>query len=175
MVAVENRVGKGNILARAMHEEKGHILTMHELTQSALFSALQISTSFVSLLILGYIGTAVFTMLLCGYFWTHIVRRIVPQIVTFVSIVSLHIFLFDMAATTLRRGKKEVAKPGWWLFYYTLLTSLTMVLGIFLAGIRLILLMLLSILDLSRVDRSLLPYFKRLDKGYMGFYGMLVL
>lgn len=50
-----------------------------------------------------------------------------------------------------------------------------MVLGLLLAAVRIGLLLLLSLLDISRVDRSMLPYLKHLDKGYTGFYGMLVL
>ena len=33
----------------------------------------------------------------------------------------------------------------------------------------------MALADIARVDRSMLPYFKYLDKGYMGFYGMMLL
>ena len=50
-----------------------------------------------------------------------------------------------------------------------------MVLGAFLAVIRIVQLVLLSILDISRVDRSIFPYMKVYDNGYTAFYGQVLL
>lgn len=83
--------------------------------------------------------------------------------------------LFTLASTSLHKGNMEVSRPGWWLFYYSLLTSVNMVLGILLAVTRITLQLLLSILDISRVDRSLFPYWRSLDSGYTGFYGMVLM
>lgn len=67
-----------------------------------------------------------------------------------------------------------MARAGCYLFLFWLLTSVNMVLGILLAAIRLALSLLLSVLDISRMDRSMLPYLRQFDKGYMGFYGMVL-
>ena len=50
-----------------------------------------------------------------------------------------------------------------------------MVLGMLLAFVRLFLVLLASVLDVSRVDRSTLPFLRWMDKGYLGFYGMVLL
>ena len=91
------------------------------------------------------------------------------------ALIGANFVLFMFATLTVRRGNKEITKPGWWLFFFYVLTSVNMVLGALLAGLRISLLLLLTILDISRVDRSLLPYLRWLDAGYTGFYGMLLL
>lgn len=139
------------------------------------FTALLVSTSYASLLILGYLGTAVFAAAFCGPFWVHVVGRFLPQIVAFTAVILFNLVLFYMPSNSLRSGNKEVSLPGWWLFYYSLLTAVNMVLGVFLAVTRIALLLLLSLLDISRVDRSLFPYWRSLDSGYQGFYGMVLL
>lgn len=50
-----------------------------------------------------------------------------------------------------------------------------MVVGLFLSVVRIVLLVVLSIFDIARVDRSMFPYLRTRDTGYMGFYGQLLL
>ena len=150
-------------------------MSYHAIQASALFAAVQISTSYLSLIIIGYLGTILLTALFCPYFWSAVVYPALGRISAFLIVIGLNVAMGLLSGLTLRRNNKEVAKPGWWLFCYSILTAYNMVLGLLLAVVRIVLLLVLSILDISRVDRSMLPYLRFLDKGYMGFYGMLLL
>lgn len=97
------------------------------------------------------------------------------SLLSLVALVFANMVLYMLATITVRPGNKEVKKPGWWLFFFYVLTAINMVLGYLLAGARIALLLIMSILDISRVDRSLLPYLRWADGGYTGFYGMLLL
>lgn len=148
---------------------------MHCITYSTLYAAVQVSTSFLSLHILGYVGTVVFTALLCKYFWTIFVARLLPAIASITVVIAIQIVLDWLARRTTRRGSQEVKMPGWWLFFYSMITSVNLVIGFLLVVIRIALLLVISVLDISRVDRSIFPYWQDKDKGYMGFYGMILL
>ena len=78
MAAAVGESGSGSSLARAQLEERGHVLSFHSVQQSVLFSSLQVSTSFISLIILGYVGTVIGTALFCKFFWTQVIRRVLP-------------------------------------------------------------------------------------------------
>ena len=175
MMAVARRIGHKHAVNQQLNSEKGNILQFHSVQMCVLFAALQISTSQLSLIILGYLGTAGFTAMFCSYFWTAIMTRARTNVLSLLALIVANAVLYMFATATVRRGNKEVMAPGWFIFFFYVLTAINMVLGYLLAGLRIALLLIMSILDISRVDRSLLPYLRWLDAGYTGFYGMLLL
>ena len=175
MTTIEAKIGPDSLVSKALQEEKGHILSFHNIQASAMLAAVQISTSYLSLRIIGYLGTVLLTAFFCRYFWTQVVSHFLGYIVAYTIVLCINLAMWAASGTTLRRNNKEVARPGWWLFVQTVLTAHNMVVGVLLAVFRIALLLVLSILDISRVDRSMLPYWRSLDNGYVGFYGMLLL
>lgn len=79
---------------QSLHDEKGNILDMHMVQQSVLFAALQVSTAYLCLVVLGYLGTALFSALLCGYFWTDVVPRVRTQLGTFAVVILANFLMF---------------------------------------------------------------------------------
>lgn len=78
LTALEGQVGKNNILVQGLSSQVGYTESFMQLARSVMFTSVQVSTSYVSLLILGYVGTAIFSVGFCGYFWEHVVGRVVP-------------------------------------------------------------------------------------------------
>ena len=147
----------------------------HSVGDSVQFSALQISTAYLSLILLSYIGTAILSTVFCGYFWTHVVHRQGAVLALLAAGTVWGKAVDYLTSFTMARNSKFVRRPGWWLFLYTSQSAVAMVTGLMFALFRIVLLLLVSLVDVARVDRSLLPHFRWLDAGYKGFYGMVLL
>lgn len=104
MTVVQNAMGSENAVVQSVGNEAGNILSMHNIPESTLFAAIQVSTSFLSLLILGYLGTALLTALFCRHFWTKVVFRYLNKIATFVAVILIDLTLGKLAGLTTRRG-----------------------------------------------------------------------
>ena len=110
--AIKREVGPSNALANDLWEQPGFILDFHHMQHSVLFAALQASTAYLSLLVIGYLGSALLSALFCGYFWTQVVPRIKYQLITFAVVMCTNVLAFWLATFTVRQGNKEVTRPG---------------------------------------------------------------
>ena len=61
------------------------------------------------------------------------------------------------------------------MLLYAIMGTINSIIGVLLAVTRIILLLIFSVLEIQRLDRSIFANYQMFDGGYMAFYGIILM